>query len=257
MPAKMRLWRYLQSVLFACCDESGIHREARWWVIGTIWLPENDRLAQYEADATTLRQKANCWGEFKWEKVSAAYLDPYADFLQLTLKLPKVRFASIVVDTNLFNPEEMKRFHGDGGRQVAYLKFMRMLLKERIRRLVEDGHRDYVLLYDKLSVSRPDASNFRSILKGDIERIAVAQGVSCKFDRLSQMNSAGLHLMQAADLLTGATWSAWEKADGSGKKAEARKALRGLIETWAGGVLTNTTFNSRRYYSLWLWEPSK
>jgi hypothetical protein len=222
-----------------------------------MWLPDDTLLPQYEADATALRQKSKCWGEFKWEKVTPTHVDTYKEFLQLTLGLPKLKFTSLVVDTELFAPAEMKKYHAEGGRHVAYLKFMRMLLKQRIRRYVDQGHRDFSLLYDRLAVSREQAGEFHSILTTDMRKFADAKGAECRFEHLSQVNSAMLHLMQATDLLTGATWSAWEKAGGGGKKATPRKAIREQIEEWADGLLTDTRFHSTRYYNLWRWEPAE
>jgi hypothetical protein len=48
--------------MFACCDESGIHPKSRWWVIGAMWLPDDQRLPAYEAAATELRQRTNVDG---------------------------------------------------------------------------------------------------------------------------------------------------------------------------------------------------
>ena len=97
-------------------------------------MPNHSRLSQYEAEATSLRQQTNCWGEFKWEKVGPIHLETYQEFLKLTLDQPRLKFATIVIDTRLFTQADMKKYHTDGGEQLAYLKFMRHLLRERIRR---------------------------------------------------------------------------------------------------------------------------
>jgi hypothetical protein len=62
--------------------------------------------------------------------------------------------------------------------------------------------------------------------------------------------------MQATDLLTGATWAAWEKKADTSKKKAARAAITAQIEAWAGGSLTDTHFERSRYYNLWAWRPS-
>jgi hypothetical protein len=80
------------SAVFGVCDESGIHGKSRWWVIGAMWLPDDSQLPTYEAAVTKLRQRTNCWGEFKWHGVGPGYLDAYRDFVALTLSLPDLRF---------------------------------------------------------------------------------------------------------------------------------------------------------------------
>jgi hypothetical protein len=242
--------------MFGCCDESGIHKKSRWWVIGAMWLPDDEHLPKYEASATAMRQQHNCWGEFKWERLGPKHLGVYEEFVRETLALPGLRFTSIVVDTDLFRKDDMQTYHAAGGRSEAYLKFMRLLLKHRIRGLVDDGHRDFTVLYDKLAVRRDLVTAFRSYLQDDMTNLSVRRDTSCRFVHLAPVNSATLHLMQATDLLTGATWSAWDKTEDTGTNADARQAITDQIVAWAGGSLTNTTFNKTRYYSLWKWRPS-
>jgi hypothetical protein len=114
--------------VFGACDESGIHAEARWWVIGAMWLPDDGQLPPY-----------NCWGEFKWQKLHPAFAGAYQDFLNVTLGLPDLRFTSIVIDTKLLTPAEMRMYHDTGGKKEAYVKFTRMLLRQRIGEFVDAG----------------------------------------------------------------------------------------------------------------------
>jgi len=55
--------------MLGCCDESGTQKGSRWWTYGAIWLPY-DSLARFEAEAVKVRQRHNCWGEFKWNGLS-------------------------------------------------------------------------------------------------------------------------------------------------------------------------------------------
>lgn len=245
--------RGIVEVVFTCCDES---EGNRWWVYGAIWLPRDDRLPKYEADVTALRQRTNCWGEFKWEKLSPKHLPAYEEFVCLSLALQSVRFSTIVVDTKLFTKDDMDKYHGQGGRDLAYLKFMRQLLKGRILRFASKDNPDHVVLYDKLPMDEELVSDFRSYLKYDMGRISSRKGFDVRFTHLSQADSKILNLMQAADLLTGATCWAWEGGTGSGGRANARRAIRKQIEEWAKGDLTNDSFYAGRYYSAWRWEPS-
>jgi len=49
--------------MFACCDESGTHVTSQWWALGAMWLPEDSRLPQYEANATRLFDTCTARGE--------------------------------------------------------------------------------------------------------------------------------------------------------------------------------------------------
>jgi hypothetical protein len=46
--------------MFACCDESGIHKKSRWAVFGAMWLSDDSLLPGFERDATELRQRMKC-----------------------------------------------------------------------------------------------------------------------------------------------------------------------------------------------------
>jgi hypothetical protein len=123
----------------------------------------------------------------------------------------------MVVDTDLFTREDLKKYHG-GSKNLAYLKCMRELIRWRTRRWAEQGHRNFTLLYDKQAVRKKLSGDFREIVSYDM--LNLAKGFpGCRYVHLSPVNSATLHLLQATDLLCGATWHAWEKERASDKKA--------------------------------------
>jgi hypothetical protein len=218
-----------------------------------MWLPDDDRLADNEANVTRLRQRTGCWGEFKWSKVGPGQLDAYQGLLAVTLALPDLRYTSMVVDTKLFTEEDLKKYHG-GSKHLAYLKNMRDLIRWRIDRWAAQGHKQYTLLYDKQAVKGKLAADFRDVVSYDMRNLA-SRIPGCSFKHLSPVNSATLHLLQATDLLTGATRHAWEKDTASEKKEAARRAMTEQVEAWAGNKLTYEYFKSDRYYSLWRWKP--
>lgn len=240
--------------VFACCDESGNDKKARWWVFGVAWLPEED-VPRLEAEAIKLRQDSGCWGEFKWGKVSAQMVGAYQGLLSAAFGFDKLRFTSMVVEKRLLTRSEVKKYHQKGGSDEAYLKFMRLLLAKRIERLAEAGHDRFTILYDNLSASRDLQSTLQDVLRRDIDNISGRIGQRCRFDHLAPVDSKTLHLVQVADLITGATRYAWEGSGGGGNEP-ARAALREQIEEWAGGSLTHEGFRSTRFYNLWRWRPS-
>jgi hypothetical protein len=171
--------------------------------------------------------------------------------IDLALGLPDIKFTSMVVEVGAMKQAEMRKYHGKGGRDEAYLKFMRLLLRERMKRWADQGTRKFTLLYDRVKGDQELRGTFTSVLRSDVRKMP-----GCELVHLSQVNSATSHLMQAVDLLTGATWSAWMKEpESSSTKRAARAAVTRQVEAWAGGPLTHTEFWSDRYYSLWKFEP--
>jgi hypothetical protein len=131
---------------------------------------------------------------------------------------------------------------------------MRDLIRWRIRRWAGQGHKEYTLLYDKQAVKGKLATDFHDVVNYDMLNLAT-RVAGCGYKHLSPVNSATIHLLQATDLMTGATRHAWEQDAASEKKEAARCAITEQIETWAGDKLTYEYFKSDRYYSLWRWKP--
>lgn len=233
--------------MFACCDESGINGGSRWWSFGVLWLPDDGLVPQFEADVTALRQRRKCWGEFKWSKLSKRMLPTYSEFLDLALRLPDLRFTTMIVDSHELGAEEMKKYHAD--KKEAYLKFMRMLVQKRLPTMVDRGHLDFTMLYDELSVKGDHKRRFREFMLGDMRNVASGKGVKCRYVHLSQGNSAVAHLLQATDLITGATRATWaDELDGP--QGEAKQAICKQVEGWADTTLLDFRRGWNRYYNL-------
>lgn len=237
--------------MFACCDESGIDGESSWIVLGALWVPDEDHLHDFEAAALRMRLRKSFWGEFKWQKVGERKLPVYRELLDLALALPDLRFTSMVIERAQVTREDLENYH-EGERSRLYLKCFRKLLKRRMIRWAEQGHREFTLLWDKQSVNRKLAQDFKKFLNQDMDKLD-----ACTFKHLSPINSASLHFAQVADLLTGATRYAWEGPEATSATEEARQALRARIEAWTGESLTNENQWSANNYSLWNWDKTK
>lgn len=233
--------------MFACCDESGIDGKSRWWSFGVLWLPDEALVPRFEADIMEARQRLHCYGEFKWSSVTDQMLPAYIALLDLTFALPDLRITNMVVDSHELDPEESKKYHAD--RQEAYLKFMRMIIQKRLPTMVGNGHHDFTFVYDRLGVKGDHKKQFRKVLRADMEKVARTKGVDCKYAHLSQGNSAVVSLLQAVDLVIGATRAAWaEELDGANSKA--KYAICERIEKWAGVPLLDHGHGWNRHYNL-------
>jgi hypothetical protein len=86
------------------CDESrpdlffSEHPQARFLMIGSLWLPEELR-CELKEKIKTIRKKHNTWGEIKWSKVSPSRVDFFGDLVDLfTSYGSDVRFRCIAVE---------------------------------------------------------------------------------------------------------------------------------------------------------------
>ena len=86
------------------CDESrpdlffSEHPQARFLMIGSLWLPEELR-CELKEKIKTIRKKYNTWGEIKWSKVSPSRVDFFGDLVDLfTSYGSDVRFRCIAVE---------------------------------------------------------------------------------------------------------------------------------------------------------------
>jgi hypothetical protein len=67
------------------CDESGLEaltrKEAhKYTAIGSIWMPAEFR-DTFKMEVNAIKENHNVKGELKWQKVSPAYFDLYADII--------------------------------------------------------------------------------------------------------------------------------------------------------------------------------
>ena len=67
------------------CDESGLEALTRkdahnYIAIGGIWMPAEFR-DTFKNEINAIKEKHNVKGELKWQKVSPANLNLYADFI--------------------------------------------------------------------------------------------------------------------------------------------------------------------------------
>lgn len=238
--------------MFIALDESGIHKGSPWMAFGVLWLPDDAKVPEFEATVTRIRQENGCWAEFKWCNVSARYRDAYLDFTRELIALPGLKFTIRVVEAATVEPEKIREYNGEHGRNLAYLKFMRRTIQYRIgRRGVAIGQRRFTLLFDDVSGKDDIKQRFRDYLRGDLAAAAreySAEG--CEFAQITKASSKVVALLQAVDLVTGATCSAWtEERVANPDKQAARDAITAMLEGWRGAPLTAE--NERGAIDIW------
>lgn len=177
------------------CDESNqqllVKEDADgrpYFSIGGIWLPSEKR-TEFKQGIKAIREKENCFGEIKWNKVSPSRLNFYLQlvdyFFQQDLDL---RFRCILIDTTKL---DLSTYH-QADQELGYYKFCYQLIKNWI-----DDFNSYSIFvdcktnrnYDRLRILHSYLS--KSNLLADIKSI-------------QSLSSNEVVFIQLADLLLGA-----------------------------------------------------
>lgn len=85
------------------CDESGLEALTRkdahnFTAIGGIWMPAEFR-DTFKTEVIAIKERHNVKGELKWQKVSPAYLDLYADIVNYFFDKSELRFRVIIIES--------------------------------------------------------------------------------------------------------------------------------------------------------------
>jgi hypothetical protein len=112
------------------CDEaypdlfSSNHPQARYLIIGSIWLKRDDR-NRFKNEIHELRDKYKIGGEFKWTKVSPSKSDFYAALLAWFHKQGEdLRFRCIAID---HRQVDLIHFH-QSDQELGFYKFYYQML---------------------------------------------------------------------------------------------------------------------------------
>jgi len=109
-------------------------------VIGCLCVPKKIILDS-EQNFLANRVRKNCWGELSWGGLSTGYIDKYKKFLQDYLSTEKVTFHSWAYE----DPDI--RYKGD--RKKILHKHEYSLLKNTIRKCLNEGYGEFYILLDK------------------------------------------------------------------------------------------------------------
>ena len=222
------------------CDESrpealGTHDHAAKLVIGSLWLPTEDR-DEVKKAVHHLRNKHRVGGEFKWQKVSPSRLSFYEHLLDLFFAHgDRLRFRCIVVDPEKVN---LLRYH-ENDQELGFYKFYYQLLHHWIF-----DFNEYVVFCDYKR-------------NRDMTRLHVLQrclqyaNLSATINYVQAVPSEESVLIQFADVLTGA---ASAKLNHSLREGTAKHKLVGLLEARLGRELAHT-WKSEQKFNVFVINP--
>jgi hypothetical protein len=222
------------------CDESCHLENDRQtaMVLGAISIPEN-KLAEIKSRIADIRRrhKMSPQFEFKWTKVSPAKLGLYQDLIDYFFDDDDISFRCVVIpDKAALKHDKYDQTHDDWYYEM-YFKLLKYMVnpsnKYQIYIDIKDtrSKEKVVKLQDKLCTSSLDFS--RSIIQ-----------------KVQQVRSHEVALVQLSDLLIGAISYKFRNLDGSAAKQEivARIASRSRYS------LTKSTLPSESKFNIFVWQ---
>ena len=235
------------------CDESGTGE--RYLVVGGLTLPRTNYGA-LSAQLAALKKAEGfqAAGEFKWGKVSKAYLPRYQQLLEWFfhhLKANHLRFRAHVVDTSA----HAYRRYGDGDKEKAFYKVYYHLLFQSVRRLAleEEGSNILILLDDKTNRYPFRLPVLKIALNAGLKRQLGQGDLAASVEPRPSSGLGAEPFMQIADVLIGAIGYVRNghigKLHASPAKVEMVKFLEGLAGT---GFAFDTA--ARAPFNLWTFD---
>ena len=176
------------------CDEaypdlfSSKKPQARYLVIGSLWLPADAR-GDVKAAVQGLRNKHSIGDEFKWQKISPSKVAFYTELIDLFFGFgDRLRFRCIAVDRTQV---DLVRFH-ESDHELGFYKFYYQLLHHWVF-----DFNEYAVYCDVKSSRIPDRLETLRLCLGRANLTSTVTRVQV----IASEQSLGIQL---ADVLTGA-----------------------------------------------------
>ena len=173
------------------CDESGLEALSRkdahlYSAIGGIWFPATYR-DEFKKEMIAIREKHNIWGELKWNKVSPAYADLYADIINYFFQSKDLRFRVVIIESETV--DNIKFNNKDS--ELGFYKFYYQLLHHWIF----DFNTYNIFLDYKVNRNKGRLKELKSVLH--------ASNLTSNIKQVQALHSHESLGIQMADILTG------------------------------------------------------
>jgi hypothetical protein len=176
------------------CDESrpdllsSQRPQARYMVIGSLWLQADDR-QEFKEAIHELRNRHKIGREFKWRKISPSRIDFYLELVDWFLRMDqRLRFRCIAVEHEKVN---LLKFH-ESDQELGFYKFYYQMLHHWIQ-----DFNEYTIFCD---FKQNRLRNRLHVLR----RCLDSANLSSKIHDVQSVRSEESVLIQLADVLTGA-----------------------------------------------------
>lgn len=197
------------------CDESGLEaltrKDAhRFIAIGGIWMPSDFR-AIFKGNINGIKERHKIFGELKWNKVSPAYINIYAELVNYFLDTPELRLRVIVIESRII---DNFRFN-DKDAELGFYKFYYQLLHHWIF----DFNSYHIFLDYKVNRDKGRLKQLKKVL--------YASNLTSEINQVQALPSDESVAIQLADVLTGMVAAKFNNEISS----KAKKDLIALVES--------------------------
>jgi hypothetical protein len=210
----------------SCLEALVKKNEHDYIAIGGIWIPANYRL-EMKLKINEVKDKHSIKGEFKWNKVSPAFIDFYKDIIDYFFSTVNIRFRVILIESSKV---ENYKFN-DNDNELSFYKFYYQLLHHWIL----DFNTYSIYLDHKINRDKGRLSKLQKVLDNSnlTSDISLVQG-------LPSEQSAGIQL---ADLLTGIVSAKFNKKT----KSQAKLDLISLVESYLDKSISPTPKSDEKF----------
>ena len=221
------------------CDESypdifsSNSQEARFLVIGSLWLEEKKR-KRFKQDINELKNRYKIGGEFKWTKISASRIEFYKEVLNWFYSQGEnLRFRCIAVDREKM---DLFRFH-QNDQELGFYKFYYQTLHHWIH-----SFNRYFIFCD---YKRNRLANRLETLRNCLEKANIYASIS----NVQSIRSEESVLIQLSDVLTGMAAARLNKRfiRNSDNSINAKEEVTVFLEELLGREIAPTNLHEKKF----------
>lgn len=238
----------MSQIINIYCDES-CHLESsqisvdnRFMVLGGIACSENDKQSVFEHIKNLKKENGlQHFSEAKWTKVSCTKIDAYEALINYFFDSEALSFRAVIVDKEYLDHQRFNHSHD----QFYYKMYWQML-----EWFIDPKNCYHLYLDIKDTQGYLKVKKLHEVLCNshhDFDRNVV--------EKIQEVRSHELALMQLTDLLIGAI--SFANRYSSGGKSEAKQRIVDLIKKRSGLSLLRSTSLGARKFNLFQWEGKK
>ena len=221
------------------CDESGVENTPKYFVIGSIFVPR-DQKEKIVLEIKKILEKYKFKREIKWNKVTTLFIDLYKDLVNYFASNPDLEFKCIVINKKNID----YRFH-HGNKELAFYKFYYQLLRKKLKNDIQ-----YYIFTDEKSRSlKPRFKQLNSYLL----KFARENCSNINIKHMQEYRSDEIFLLQLSDLFTGAVFY----ANNFEENFSAKSNLVKYIESTLKQKLSTGTNPFFEKFNIFKWIPKK
>lgn len=176
------------------CDESGVENAPKYFVIGSIFIPR-DQKVKVSLEIAEIKEKYKFNREIKWNKVTDLHIIFYKELVDYFISNQDLQFKCIVVNKSDID----YRFH-NGDKELMFYKFYYQLLRRKFNNDIQ-----YYIFTDEKS--RSLKPRFKE-LNLHLTKFNNENNINANIKHMQEYKSNEIILLQLTDFFTGAIFFA-------------------------------------------------